>query len=79
MADTLVSKVLRELVVSATEPRKNPITHIHTQLDGSVVECRPRLISVGLSLLIKDRVPRTGRASRGSIARLVADRDGGYP
>ena len=77
MADTLVSRVLREPVVSATEPRKTPITH--TQLDGSVVECRTRLISVGLSLLIKDRVPRTGRASRGSIARLVADRDGGYP
>ena len=75
MADTLVSRVLREPVVSATEPRKNPTT----QLDGSVVECRTRLISVGLSLLIKDRVPRTGRASRGSIARLVADRDGGYP
>ena len=27
VADTLVSRVLREPVVSATEPRKTPITH----------------------------------------------------
>ena len=29
VADTLVSRVLREPVVSATEPRKNPTTHTH--------------------------------------------------
>ena len=36
MADTLVSRVLREPVVSATEPRKNPTTHIAHGLKDNV-------------------------------------------
>ena len=40
MADTLVSRVLREPVVSATEPRKTPITHTHTHVVGRLVRER---------------------------------------